>query len=333
VSDLLPVEPGVKVQRRRQGLAPYLRSIEDAVAAGAGPDDPAVDGPPELREIVSHALAVLQKSATDIARLRREEPRAGTEFFAIQAELMLDSALGTALEREMQGAVNSLVAAGAVQDARNLSKLQGRLRSCIRELKLSIAESNRGRDEDLVEHFTDVAARESHELPSFDEPVDPPPPATSRRQADRSAETAAPPPRRRRVHTEILLGLVIAGSAFWLLGRAFPGARGGRVAAVSRNDFPASAPIERVVARPPSAYVVVDAKAWDAFDEGQRRRLVDSMAATLARNGYWGLSVRTPEGQPAAQWLLGRGTILLHRAATLEADAERASEAFDRFVP
>jgi len=358
-----PASDGTKVLRRRQGLAPYLEIVEDALEHSAHgdaspregfPQAPAValdpwavgwlrtnpvEGPQQLPELLRQTLAFLIKVATDSARLKEEEPRSGNDFFAAQAELMLDSAVGMALKREIQKVVNELISAGAVNDARQLARLQGRVRTTVRELKQSIAESNRGRDEALVEQLTDEVERTT---PAAAEPR-----APARAAWVEETPEAAPAPARPKkprvpvsvvtarpsLRTTILLVLIGSGLGSWLALRAFTGWGRNDTRILTRSDFVRTAPIRQVIARPPSAYVVVDELTWLSFDEGQQLRLVESMAAVVARHGYWGMVVHTSDGMPAAQWLEERGSRLLRDAPALVTPKAPDGANYDRFVP
>ncbi len=350
-----------KVSRRRRGIAPFLEELEAALATGSpaallfnagGPDAQPValdswavewiqasarkpKGPAELPELLKQCLAFLAKSSADVARLRKEAPRAGTDFYALQAELMLGSAVGMALLREAQKSVDDLVAIGLVDDARMLARFQNRLRSTVRELKLSIAESNRGRDDELVEEFTDQAAPATERTMAVHVEIDESPSTVPQRASEPRAKRipATIAPLRRRWRTAVLLVSVMSALAVWLAVQAIPTLTGGSAKVVSRADFNASAPILHIAAPPPSAYVVVDPARWSAYDEGQQRRLVEVMGGVLAVHGYWGLLVRTPDGKAVARWVEGRGSDLLHEAPALTPRDDAAHLRFDRFVP
>lgn len=356
------IEPGAKVLRRRRALEPNLVKLREALqvvprdaalielanlAGGTLPLDPwlvskiappvgHIGASPAQADLLLQCLAFLMKSGSDMARLKRETERAGAEFYRLQAELMLASAIGMALLRETQKEVDDLVGLGKVEDARLLTRFQHRLRTAVRERKESIAESNRVDADQLVEHLTDHAGHRGSLPDPGLEPVGSRPASAGRRATESAASAAAQAGRRRREHfrTEVLLGCATVAFVVWLVGHGLPWRAEPSASLLARKDFAAAAPILEVVARPPSVYVDVDEALWERLDDDRKLHLVGDMGSVLLSHGYWGLFVRTPSGRSLASWRDDGGARLVKPAAETPASTDPVPPTrYDRFVP
>lgn len=359
-------EQGLKALRRRRMLEPYMLRLQDIQAREKrdGPfgavieiqgievpldsiavydSDSQVGALPEGSdsELVLQSLALLMKSEADETRLRNGAARTVNDLYTLQAELMLNSALGTALLREILNRIDDLVQKGALQSAKKLSKVQHRLRGLVRELNRSIDESNRGRAEhlasDLTEHVEKPAAPlETEGIPETSaENLDRE--KTPRRKRDRPARkeraAAGTQPAGGNLRTPILLTLVGIALVVWMLSATLPQLASHEQKELSRADFISSAPIVELVARPPSLYVTLDAKTWASYDAAHKRRLVEDMGSVLLTNGYWGLLLRTPDGRPVARWLVNGGSRLVESERASETPRHTRTQGFERFVP
>jgi hypothetical protein len=127
----------------------------------------------------------------------------------------------------------------------------------------------------------------------------------------------------------------LAGSALvlWLISVLVSPIGSSTPKELSLADFVRSAPIVEIVARPPSLYVSIDESVWSAYDESQKRHLVNDMGSILLTNGYWGLLLRDSEGRALAEWLEIGGARLLDGRKDPSAAAPRTEPGqFERFV-
>jgi len=81
------------------------------------------------------------------------------------------------------------------------------------------------------------------------------------------------------------------------------------------TDLPRSVAIHRVVARPPSLYLDVDAGSWDRLTPGERVDLVERVGAAARAAGYTGALFRTAGGAGVAQWMKTGGARVFDRTA------------------
>ncbi len=73
------------------------------------------------------------------------------------------------------------------------------------------------------------------------------------------------------------------------------------------SDFVAHDGITRVVARPPSLYVTVDAESWGRMGLLERQQMIEAIGAKLTQAGYVGAHVTDSEGNSVARWLKDTG--------------------------
>lgn len=375
VSDMTveTLAPGTKTLRRSRALETYLVHLDEElrrlpphggpppkikvgqvsvliepwIVARVRPQSTISDDGLERTALLRQSLALWLKSSRDVNNLRRSVDGGSENLYALQAELMLDSAVGSTLLREIQDSVDDLVKKGALDEARRFSKFQHQARCVCREIKHAIAESNGKLPDELVEPSTDqqpVSMEATRALMSELE-EDPPPPRRRRRPARADADSTMFAARKKRYRTEILIGLdVLAILACLVVAASRTVDKTPR--ALTLGDFPNAAPLIEIVARPPTLYANLDAKAWSEYDDKQKRRLVDGMGGVLLTNGYWGGLLRTTDGRLIAEWLENGGTRLLGdgagvrqitadpsapQAATPQPDVVAAQ--YSRFVP
>ncbi len=145
----------VLIGTQRLAVDPWERSV---ISAWSGLKDS-----PEQTPLPLEVLACVAKTFTDTERLRIGRDQSRDELYRLQAEIMLDSAIGTALLREIRRIVDESVAAGAHREARQWVSLQRRLRQAVSQAILRLAESERERVQTLADTLTDVPAEPPEE--------------------------------------------------------------------------------------------------------------------------------------------------------------------------
>jgi hypothetical protein len=282
------------------------------------------DDPPGLARSVAHALALREKVLADKARLATCGEHGSRELYTVQAELMLDTAMGTAILREMQAVVDGLVQQGALDLAKQLNGLCHEARGWVARASKSIAESERERAQRLAATLGDraqerrevsVRACEKRLARALAEQR-----SRMRREARlrrRAREALAKLPSRTEVLT-LVLGLALA---VWLLGIHLPGNARGVVPPVTAADLPRAEVFTLVEARPPSLYLTVDGAAWERFSQDKRTLVIENVSAAIAPVGYHGIHVATEHGRPVARWLERGGVRLID-----EPEADPAAE-------
>jgi len=364
--------PETKTLRRRSALEPYLVKLDAAlrrlppdgatslkvtvgeaslliepwITSRADPRNARSNGEPERTELLRQSLALWLKGSVDVCSLRDGVRNGSGNLYGLQAELMLDSAFGSALVRELQDGVDAMVKAGELEEAKRFSKFQHQVRCVVREIKQSIAESNGRRADELVEQLTDhQPAPPTKPAPMLRE-TELETPAPRRRPRPAVEKPVAPVPHTSgsRYRTEVLIALDVIAlvACFFLTGHSGPAGRPPR--ALTHGDFPNAAPLTELVARPPTLYATIDEKTWSGYDDKQKRRFVDGMGSVLLTKSYGGLLLKTPDGRLVAEWLEKGGTRLLASEPIVRSDPEqapsptpektnRAGAMYSRFVP
>src|SRR5262245_45159542 len=101
--------------------------------------------------LLTHTAALALKLAADRVRLKARGQKGGHALYAVQAELMLDSAMGTALLRELQPVIDHEVAAGRLAEAKRWTKLKNEIHAGVSASKTLLDESERKRVETLAD--------------------------------------------------------------------------------------------------------------------------------------------------------------------------------------
>ena len=114
--------------------------------------------------LLAHGVALLLKSAADIDKMMSSVDPSEDRLYALQAELMLDTAIGMALLREAQKAQNDLVRGGETAEAKKLSRFQHKLRNSLADIKKMIGESERERADLITDGLTDAPRQEGVSL-------------------------------------------------------------------------------------------------------------------------------------------------------------------------
>jgi hypothetical protein len=356
--------PEKKKATRQRAIAPYLAKLERLYAEwseGAGDDarmeirlyqslltldtwesdqiriycESAV--PPEAGcpSILSQGVALLLKSASDIDAMMSQGGASEEQLYGLQAELMLDTAIGMALLREAQKAQDDLIRTGDVALAKKLSKFQHKLRNALADVKKMIGESERERADQITDHLTAAPRQENVSLDKLSmnsaatraaEEYDRLKLQQKLKQKARAALTALPS------RTDLLIYALLLALAVWLGAIKLPQVSRHEPVILGLADFPGDAIFVRADAKPPSLYLEVDAKAWSGIDAEAKMTMVEAVGDVLEANGYSGALLRTAKNRPLAQWIAGRGASLLESD---EAGASRggASGPDAAFVP
>jgi len=356
--------PAKIIQARQSAIAPYLEKLEELYTQWIG--DGTAAGPLEIRlyespltldswesdririflesgqepddgcsPLLAHGVALLLKSAADIDKMMSSVDPSEERLYALQAELMLDTAIGMALLREAQRAQNDLVRGGETAEAKKLSRFQHKLRNSLADVKKMIGESERDRAELITDGLTDEPRQESASLDKM--------------ALDSAAARAAEDYERLKVQekvrqkaraafsrlpsrTDMLIYGFLLCMAIWLGAVKLPQISRTELPALSLADFQGGGIFLRVDAKPPSMFMEVDMAAWNNLDAAKRLTLVEMTGDILAANGYTGVLLRTERNRPLAQWLQGRGATLIESDETAFAPAQ-ASGPDATFIP
>lgn len=334
----------IVIGRERMPVDAWERAL---IARCARPD---MQPPEETARLVLEGLAYMAKSLTDIERLGRVASSRET-IHQGQAELLLDTAIGTALLREVQQSVDGMVARGELEQARQWNSLMHRMRRVASRTTERITESNLTKVGALADTMTELQEASPARRRPAPRPAAPPPaprieiePEAEDRPTLRPAPAPAPtaPPAIGPVLEELGVSLdewhergsredrprssswartpALAAALFlafvaWVAFVAIPSALEFEPKAVTRPDFPAGGEVAAVTSRFPSLFVDVDAAAWDELAHAQRWARIREASGLAADRGYDGLLIRAGDGRPLAQWLRGRGIALLDESA------------------
>ena len=119
------------------------------------------EGTKGVGDLLAQGVALLMKIASDFESFQEARGAGRDEIYAIQAELMLDTAIGTAMARESQHAVEDAVRRGEMEQARILTGFLHELRRGIAAVKKEIAESEHDAIENLSDSLTDRPREEA----------------------------------------------------------------------------------------------------------------------------------------------------------------------------
>jgi len=270
-----------------------------------------------LAELVAHSIGVVLKTTFDVGKLKQDRQDNSVGFYALQGELMLDSALGIAVLHETQTMINELVQSGSIIDAKALSLFRHQIIRAINSARQCIADSDYQQAESLATTLggppvQDDALGDSTP-PSTIEQINPEPtPEPQRRRSRQRKQPAA-------VATpgagfSVTLGLtfcLIATAVFFAITVGAPAMLDQPTARILRADLVNPDAFVDLVALPPSIYVTIDTESWNSLDERDRRQLIDSLGIRASSAGYSGVHLKTLEGRPVARWLEMRGYELI----------------------
>jgi hypothetical protein len=304
----------VIIGRERLPVEPWERDVLD----GWSDSNEEFGAPAQL---VMEALACMTKTLNDMQQLNRSAP---DMLYKCQAELMLDTAIGMALLRELQQSIDRSVAGGTMDEAREWTSLKQRLRRTVSRAMQRVGESEHRRVQTLADSLTDVAApRGRDEEGSVDIPAPRPAQRTHRRNTTARKPTLDKPSTRLvasrpvrqptgfpgrtwKLAVALLVSLGLWVGIVWLPRQV-------RVESpvVELAEFGDPAIFTDAVVRPPSLFLQVDANAWGDLGNAGRWQTVKSASEVVEPLGYDGLLMRDESSRPVGQWLRGRGIQVL----------------------
>ena len=303
----------IEIEGVRVVVGPWEQELFRRCAPGAGEE--AVD----WWRVVTQGVALRVKGLVDLARLEQIKER-DARLFALQAELMLDTAIGMALVGETHRFIGSLLQRGELEDARRLTRFHHGLRSIVVAVKRSLAESERARAVELVDCLTDAEIVPSRPEAAGDEEEETPPaPRTRaiarwqrlkirRRPRDSTSDpTPVPLLAPRLPKTQVLAGALALTLALWQGLTRLPLYLASPPPPLTRASLDAGEVVESVEARPPSLFVDVDTRSWEAMTDATRRELILQVSTVLKAHGYTGALFETVDGRAVGRWFTGRG--------------------------
>lgn len=128
---------------------------------------------------------------------------------------------------------------------------------------------------------------------------------TALRRRRREAERV----RRKRIK---ILSLVLGGlAAIWLLAVMLPAALSSKMRVFRPDDFRSWPAVVRVVARPPSLFLVVEADRWKQMELSERERVVKAIGDLISPEGYTGVAISSSDGEVVGRWLRNTGATVI----------------------
>jgi hypothetical protein len=284
-----------------------------------------------LPKLVAHGMGLIIKSTLDVERLKKHQLSRSAEIYALQAELMLDSAIGLALLNEVDHAIEAEVQGGGVGTAKSLSAFRHKLARAVGNAKKRLADSDKRQADTLAACMTDRPIATARPEPPAEEPaVAPSTPRDTPLLIEDVAATAgeSPRPRRRRRRrlrtttasvphvsapepalgrTAVLSLAVAALAGIWLGFVQLPAMLATGVPVIESSQIDAAVDLT-VVARPSSLYVTVPTGHWESLGDDQKQGLIDSIGTLASGEDYLGATLTTDEGKPVGRWLRSRGS-------------------------
>lgn len=264
--------------------------------------------------LLVQGVALLLKSAADVDSMMSAADPSEEQLYTLQADLMLDTAIGMALLREMQKAQDDLVREGAVTEAKRLSAFQHKMRRALADIKKMIGESEHERAEQISDDLTDQPREQTASLDGMmlDRAAAEVAEEYERESLrDRAADKARAALAKLPSRTDILMYSFALTLAIWLGAIKLPQLIKMEPAVLTKADFPQAALFLDVTAKPPSVFIEVDGAAWREMDEHRRIALVEMTGEVLESGGYSGALLRTERGRPLAQWMKSGGATLI----------------------
>lgn len=263
--------------------------------------------------LVLEGTALRAKCRSELGRLKTDSPDEKQSDPDLHRELTTDAAVGLAIMEEIQRAINTMVLAGQIEQARKLTGFRGRVNQSLCRIKELIGKEALAQAEALSVHMLAPQAEpRTLSTARLEEVAEQSPPRPRQRppQARTSARTERPV--RNPVSTLLrnpvfwIITVVVAGSilAGWLVRQEPP------LPELKRADFRSIPEISKVMVQSPHVYLTVDSVRWGALSPDQRRQLVDIVAETARASGYTGAHFLTSDGRLAAQWRAETGTRL-----------------------
>lgn len=228
--------------------------------------------------------------------------------------LIVDAAVGLALMAEMQRAIDELVVAGEMAEAKKLTGFRNKVAQAVGELKEIIGCDAYERAENKSGAM--IASRGPETRVSGSNGATP---ARAGLFAKKKAGTprpspaasAAEPARRRkpknlRPKLLMLLAATLAWTVFFL-----PRLFRTEAPLLQTLDFRGLPGVVEVTPRPPSLFVRVDDATWSRLTDAERVDLIERIGAVADQATYVGVQVRlSTSGAPVGQWLKKTGARL-----------------------
>jgi hypothetical protein len=276
--------------------------------------------------LLTEAIALLAKCNADIQELAKATASSTDDYYARQAELMLDSSVGLLMVSEVGLIAERLRREDQEDQCRKLTQTLDRLRHSVAAVNRAIVESERCPVETDVEHPGEQVTAEPIDVGDVSRvdsppasPLEPYDPA----QIDRPVngvqsleQDSAPSGRSSRGNAEkaqtdvfqgafssrttILLGALACTMAIWLLTFGLPGLVRGELRAISLEQLGRLELFEAVSARPPTLYIDVRVAEWGRLTADERQTVVQEVADVATSESYTGGLLRTAEGKPMA---------------------------------
>jgi hypothetical protein len=263
-------------------------------------------------ELVAQGIALQMKTAVDRSQLHRARSSPGQKVYELQAHMMLNTAMGMALIREVQHRIDDEVRQGGMASAKDWSRFKQTLVAAVTEVKKRLADSERSRAERISDELTDRPREQAEEPASYSRMMQQLDTEERRRKhlaraRKRAREALDHLPSR----TELLMAAVVVAVVVWLGFVQLPGQLDFEPHVLSLEDFPTSEGFVELRANPPSLYLTIDEEFWSGLGLEQRQHLVRTTSGVLLARGYSGALIRTAGGRPVAQWLVHNGVTLL----------------------
>lgn len=297
----------IRVGERAVTIRPWERA---RIREAFHPDGAAA---PEWAPLLAQGVALLTKSLVDVEQLRRDPHLPLDALYRLQADLMLDTAIGMALLRETQDVIDGLVFSGEVEQAKQLSEFRHKLARTVSEIKRLLSATELERAEKISGGPVPATARGSSDAGSAEalkrlagalEAAEPSPTGWSAiRKRRPRLSTAVVLPVRVPNRTEIFGVLLFLTLAAWVVFVRVPAEMVEKPKLLTRLAASRPELFESFEPRPPSLFVTLAPGAWDSLSSPDRRELLKNLAAVAKDHGYLGVLVRTPAGKPVGHWL------------------------------
>jgi hypothetical protein len=263
------------------------------------------------RLLLAHVICLRLKIVRDIESLTCGEDDDVKRHLAYQAELMLDSALGMALQRELQNRIDALIGSGDKTEARRWGVLKSELFHTCVSVRAQLTQG----DQERAETFTDgLSVEDAPAAPVVRSlRLDAKPVRRLRRRRHRAVAVLRLLPTR----TEILIAAAAVLAVVWFGFVRAPESTREQFKQLTMDDFDSDPAIIAVEAYPPSLVVSVDSVRWQMMASDEREALLREISFQLTTNGYRGAFIKSESGKPLAQWLVETGPRVFNDRAAL----------------
>jgi len=317
--------PDLPEQLLYDGLAVALEPWERNVLLGRAVGDSEV-----ILAHLAEGIAFRAKCQSSLLRLEHAPPPP-ERIDAVLEELIEDAASGLALQQEVQRDIDRLVGKGELSAAKRLTGFRRKIDQGLAGLEQHIgAEGNeqaQARSTEMLTPRNWEPAPRKRVLPRIEE-LDLPPlpaaePAVSPAAPEPTAEelfaqglleqarheeeaSVGREPRRRRGRLIVLLVASLVVYGVFRMSRT-PDELPPRL---EMDRFAQIDGVLQVRPRPPSLFVKLDTKSWNDLTPIGRLELLDQLGRVAGDEGYFGVHVKTEDGQTVGQWMRKTGAKL-----------------------